>query len=212
MALITDQASLLLQYVVLIFQQSGNEDGAPTPTKPSTKKRGRAKLEQDEGVVDANKLAAKKAKKSSTGGKQAKDDALNDSEPETQTSRKVRGKGRKSKAQVETEQFNSEEEINDGDTIHDNPQKKTSRTRRSAKPKVIKSEEENPSMGAEVSGDASNLRRSRKKAAVPSKIKSEDEERDHDSEQEIPKVVVAAAKIKRGYKKAALKGSDTALV
>lgn len=173
----------------------GNEDGTPSPSKPSKKKRGRAKFEENDDAADINEPSAKKAKKTSSKGKKTKgDDVLSDSEPEAQTTK--RGRTRRAKAQAEAEEFEVKEENSDHDTVPEPPRKETARTKKTAKPKEIKAEDSDEGVGAEIQEEASKPRRSRKRAAAPSTFDREDEENDFVGEAEAYETKKASKKVK----------------
>lgn len=172
----------------------GNEDGTPSPSKPSKKKRGRAKFEENDDAADINEPSAKKAKKTSSKGKKTKgDDALSDSEPEAQTTK--RGRTRRAKAQAEAEEFEVKEENGDHDTVPEPPRKGTARTKKTAKPKEIKAEDSDEGVGAEIQEEASKPRRSRKRAAAPSTFDREDEAEAYETKK-ASKNVKAAKNVK----------------
>lgn len=158
----------------------GNEDGTPSPSKPSKKKRGRAKFEENDDAADINEPSAKKHKKKSSKGKKIKgDDALSGSELEAHTTKS--GRTKRAKAQTNAEEFGVKEENSDHDTVPKPPRKETARTKKTAKPKEIKAEDSDEGVGT---GEASNPRRSHKRAAAPSTFDREDEQSDSIAEDE----------------------------
>lgn len=87
------------------------------------------------------------------------------------------------------------EESSDHGVVPEPPRKKTARTKKIAKPKEIKAEDSDEGVVAAILEEASNPRRSRKRAAAPLTFDREDEENHPESEEEAYETKKASKKV-----------------
>ncbi len=120
------------------------------------------------------------------------DDAIHNSEPDAQSTKK--GRAEKAKSQAGKEQLDTKEESSDHDVVPELPQMKRGRMLETTKLEEIKSEGSDTAVGAELTEEAPQPRRSHKRAAAPSKFEREDEENDPESAEEANKTKKASEK------------------
>ena len=185
-------------------------------------------MEEDEGAANSNELSSKRAKRTSTKGRDSKhDDALDGSEPEIPTTKKGRTKGRKVKAQAKNKPPGMEDESSDHKNVSQFPEQKTCLPQKSAATRGTEADDGDTGV---ANGDVLSRRRGRKKADSSSKIENKYEDNRPESAREVlkskraPKKVEAqeseaaaddeepesAPKAKKGAKKAATKANTRA--